>query len=110
MAKGFKQVNANDIIGTSFFNDTIETTVNELNRVFCKGISVKEFTGKVQYEWDLMYENGSTKIPFTIYDWKEYRAFSKDEAICFHIGARNGEESQIALKAVKEALAMGVKE
>lgn len=79
-----------DFYPTSFHGDTIESTVNILTERF--GPSEVGDLVKVQYEWSLIYNN---EIPFTLYDWKEYREIEPDELIEFHIGARNKEESKL---------------
>jgi hypothetical protein len=39
-----------------------------------------------QNEWEMQTEDGT---PFTIYDFKEYREYDKNEKITWHIGAIN---------------------
>lgn len=94
------KVSFDSIVGTSFFNDIIYTSVNKLKKRFGEPDEC-DLDGKVNYEWDLElriqeYENDTEyrSIPFTIYDWKEGR-IRKTDVIGFHIGARNKEESAI---------------
>lgn len=84
--------------GTSFFGATIKTTLSKLRKKF--GIETYNDNNgidKVNIEFDLVLElTPNLSIPFTIYDWKEYRKISDEEEIVFHIGARNKAESDIA--------------
>ena len=41
---------------------------------------------KTQNEWEMQTEDGTA---ITIYDYKEYREYSDDEKIEWHIGANN---------------------
>lgn len=71
--------------GTSFHGDTVRATVNQIIAV-CgepeyRGYSTSD---KSQYDWVMETEFGQV---FTIYDWKEYRNFGKDEVLEWHIGA-----------------------
>lgn len=92
-------------MGTSFFGDTVKSTVGELTKVFgypeCCGYDDED---KTQYEWDLSYDG----IPFAIYDWKEYHILKTHEKINWHIGARTQDESKMITEIVKEALKRGI--
>lgn len=89
---------------TQFFWDTVKSTVAELTKVFGEPECVGDCDDKSQYEWNLSYN----EIPFTIYDWKEYRTIDTNEKINWHIGARNQDESEMITKIVKEALKRGI--
>lgn len=90
-----------DVMGTSFFGDTLYTTVNDLVKKLDKEPEfIPDENEKVQCEWRLSYND----IPFTIYDWKEYRYFETNEKIEWHIGARNEDESELITKFLKEKL------
>ena len=68
-----KETDFNNVIGTSFYNRTINASVNELISIF--GIEpVKDFDNKTKFEWRLEYhdETLNKKFPFTIYDYNEY--------------------------------------
>lgn len=85
------------IYGTSFFNDGIATSVSELRKKFGKE-TFNDNNGydKTNIEFFMMLEiNQNISIPFTIYDWKEYRRIKLNELIYFHIGARNKAESDL---------------
>jgi hypothetical protein len=83
--------NSGNIIGTSFFNDTVNCSYNDLVRII--GLPQYEDNSgeeKVNYEWDCELEDGT---PFTIYDWKEYQRISNDQNIEWHIGAHSDMKS-----------------
>ena len=82
--------------GTSWHGDTIYTSVFLLTKLFGKPDSYGDVDDKSQYDWSLELEDGT---PFTIYDWKEYRKFDRDEHIEFHIG---GHRSLDTIKVRKE--------
>jgi len=89
----------NAFIGTSFFGDTIKANCNQLKDLF--GNYQESDPHKVNFEWDLLIKE--KEIPFTIYDWKEPWL---DEYMVteYHIGARNAEESKIAVDLVNQYL------
>ena len=70
--------------GTCFIFHTIRASVNQL----IKALGNPHYTGtedeKTQYEWDFRITKENSV--FTIYDWKEYREYSRDEIIEWHIG------------------------
>ena len=75
---------SNNTGGTSFHGVTLTTTPQQLIDV----LGEPDFFGndgsdKTNMDYSLETENG---IPFTIYDWKEYRPLQMDEKIKFHIG------------------------
>lgn len=88
--------------GTSFFDNTISATVNELIELLGEP-SDDSNTGqdKVNFEWEC--ETNSGKV-FTIYDWKEYRMIDTDEIIEWHIGAQNGTIAQVAQNEMEQLL------
>ena len=70
--------------GISFFGHTITTSKNKLEVILGKSDGPSS-DGKTNYNWLREY-NG---IIYSVYDWKEYRDFSDDELIDWHIGAKN---------------------
>lgn len=82
--------------GTSFHGDTVRATVTELTAVCGEPPHVGDSSEKSQYDWTMETENGQV---FTIYDWKEYRNFGKDEVLEWHIGAH---DSNTASKGATE--------
>ena len=98
--KIFNLSDPNLVNGTSFFGDTIRTSFKALEERL--GVAAYYFGDeKVTFELELETETG---IPFTIYDWKE-GWLSKSTTAYLHIGARNAEESHMALEAVKTIMA-----
>ena len=95
-----KKAKNTSIVGTSFHGQTILASVNQIKAVcgepsFCNpSAGVAPEHEKVTVEWDMLTQEVSDHYPgrpamiFTIYDWKEYREFSDDEVIEFHIGAK----------------------
>lgn len=82
-------------VSTSFYGDTIKTSCKELTELF--GNWHESDPEKVNFEWNLILDD---KIPFTIYDWKEYD-LKESDVINYHIGARNKEESSIIINVLK---------
>lgn len=80
--------------GTSFHGYTLNIKPNNLITLFGPYENPKD--GKVQTEWDLLYDN----IPFSIYDWKEYEDFEFDKVIEYHIGTHTEKESEIVYNAI----------
>ena len=74
--------------GTSFYNNTIRASVNELIEVIGEPCSQSKNDGqdKVNFEWNCEPDDDDV---FTIYDWKEYRILSTDEQIEWHIGGKS---------------------
>lgn len=98
MNKIFPLKNQDSIYGTSYHDDFVYASLDELERV----LGVKAFRyydDKVNYEFDLETEDG---IPFTIYDWKEGEYLPTDMKIHYHIGARTPEESKRVSEILKE--------
>lgn len=97
MKKTFKST-----CGTSFFSDTILTSINELKKInLYPTYEQNNGENKVNFRFDCETESGE---PFTIYDWKLYRPIGLDEEILFHIGASNQKASEQAKNELVEAL------
>ena len=71
---------------TSFYGSTVEATVNEMKEVLGNVMYYGIKDDKIQHEWEMEDENGHV---FTVYDWKEYRQYSNDDVIEWHIGGHN---------------------
>lgn len=85
--------------GTSFFNDTILTTVKTLKSKLGEPCDDNNSgSDKVNFEWRAKTDSGEV---FYIYDWKEYRRLRETEKITFHIGAS---DSKISKKAKQELI------
>ena len=85
----------------SFYGTTISATAQELIAAFGKPTH-EDNTGedKVNMEWSLQH-NGE---PFTIYDWKEYRAIHPTETIEWHIGGKSQAQTGKACQAIADQL------
>lgn len=82
--------------GTSFWNDTIYASANEICEKL--GVNITCYDGdKTTFEFELETETG---IPFTIYDWKEY-GVNEDTRVYYHIGARNAGDSRAVAEILK---------
>ena len=100
-----KLENYSQLDGTSFHGDTIETTPNTLIKL-SKSVEAEYFadnTGedKTNFVFEFLTDDG---IPFSVYDWKEYRQLGFDEVVTFHIGTHTGSDSKSAVKALKQIL------
>ncbi len=88
---------------SSYYGYYIYSTVEELETIFGSPDLIGGKDDKVQFEWllDLEISNSlgaSTKI--TLYDWKEYRKYDKDEVIRFNIGGSSEEITKLAKKEI----------
>jgi len=84
--------------GTSFHGATIHAKLRDLIDTFGPAHNHQSDTrDKVQNSWNLELEDGTL---FTLYDWKEYRAYDIDEIIEWHIGGHNSEDTTKALNAL----------
>lgn len=72
--------------GTSFHMSTVSATVNQLKQVLGEVRYTGDFDDKVQNEWLMELKNGDV---FTVYDWKEYKQYSNDDVIEWHIGGHD---------------------
>lgn len=88
---------------TSWHGYVVLSSINKLTELFGEPYNEGDETDKVQYEWNLEYDN----IPFTIYDWKEYRKINPYEIIDFHLGTKTQEDSDIVHKAITKAIKNG---
>ena len=70
---------------TSFSFIAFKATANELIKKFGTPTynHPEDYGDKVTREWELVLKDGT---PLTIYDWKEYRLYSNDEVIEWHVG------------------------
>jgi hypothetical protein len=86
--------------GTSFHGHVVHASVNDLVKI-CGEPYRGDVEDKVQYEWTMQTSKG---LPFTIYDWKEYRNYSNDEIIGWHIGGHRGIDAIAGMKELEDAL------
>lgn len=92
--------------GTSFYGSEFNATVNEVNDLL--GMEREgeiNIDDKVQHEWwcRCITENRET-FSCTVYDWKEYREYTNDETIGWHIGGKSKEQTEAVLEWIKENL------
>jgi hypothetical protein len=89
-------------VGTSFHSIVVHATVRQLREVLGQPVYECNDSGdKVNFEWEM--ETGSG-IPFTVYDWKEYRPLDEDEIIEWHIGTTTSRGSIEAANEIAEAI------
>ena len=94
-----KKAKNKEWLNTSFHGVTILASVNQIKEV-CGEPSFRNPSAgvapdyeKTTVEWHMLTQEVSEQpaprpaMIFTIYDWKEYREFSDDEVVEFHIGA-----------------------
>jgi hypothetical protein len=67
-----KETDFNNVIGTSYYDDTINANVNELVNII-GAEPIKDFCDKTKFQWNLEYysEILNKTFPFTIYDYNE---------------------------------------
>ena len=97
----------NTWMGTSYHGDCFLATINELKTIFDSPDRIGDKKDKVQYEWLLELEVSNilkTTAPITIYDWKEYRDYHKDDYIRFHIGGFSDKITKLAKKEIEKVL------
>jgi hypothetical protein len=88
-----------DATGTSFHGVTIRATVREMCRLLgTPKICTNYGTDKINFEWVRRTDTGDV---FTVYDWKEYRVLSEDDAIEWHIGSHTVDASEQAKKKIE---------
>ena len=90
------------VSGTSFHGDVVHASVNELKKILGEPVfSDNSGQDKVNFEWEMETEDGQ---PFTVYDWKEYRALDADEEIEWHIGGHDKITTTTALLEILDEL------
>lgn len=88
--------------GTSFHNDVLRATVDELIQVLGEPVyAANDGDDKVNFEWEGETDGGAV---FTVYDWKEYRRIGMDEEIEWHIGGHRKLDTLTALGEIRNAL------
>lgn len=67
-----KSIDLTNVIGTSYYNDTIYASVNELINILVVE-PIKNFNVKTKFQWTLEYHSEmlNKTFPFIIYDYKE---------------------------------------
>jgi hypothetical protein len=87
--------------GTSFYGHVFVTTPQRLIDLFGPAeCSNNDGEDKTNFEWTLMIGD----LPFTVYDWKEYRSLRMEEKIEWHIGAHSSFVASMALSAIARTI------
>ena len=87
MELAFTHVVGNRVSGTSWHDNVVRASVNELTKVLGEPSVVQnDGRDKTNYEWWMQTSNGDV---FTVYDWKEYRRIGTDEVIEWHVGGHS---------------------
>lgn len=111
-----KSIDLTNVIGTAYYNDTINASVNELVNIF--GIEpIKNFDVKTKFQWTLEYHSEilNKTFPFTIYDynedWDEYvgcatgvNDYLYTTKIDWHIGGKSGDDTILVKVWLKNKL------
>ncbi len=87
--------------GTSHHGQVFITSRADLEKVFGPPHYEDGPEEKVQAEWVFETQEGDV---FTIYDWKEYRHYSPQKAIEWHVGAHTSGAAHRALQEIEDAL------
>ena len=103
--KAVKLTSNDASFGSAFYGSVFYATTNELRKLFGQDIEGDPY-GKTQHEWGIDGEMDNDSIyEFSIYDWKEYREYSDDEIIEWHIGGENKTLTDAVKNKVEEMLA-----
>ena len=116
MNADIKSIDLNNVIGTSYHNDTINASVNELLNIL--GLEpIKDFDVKTKFQWILEYHSVilNKTFPFTIYDYNEDWESHTESAtgvndylyttkIDLHIGGKSGDDTILVKVWLKNKL------
>ena len=111
-----KSIDLTNVIGTSYHNDTINASVNELVNIL--GVEpIKDFDVKTKFQWTLEYHSEmlNKTFPFTIYDYKEDWESHTESAtgvndyiyttkIDWHIGGKSADDTILVKVWLKNKL------
>lgn len=100
-----KEIDFNNVIYTSFWDDKINANVNELIQIL--GIEpIRDFDVKTKFQWNLEYHSEilNKTFPFTLYDydenWKSYTEsatgvndYLYTTKINWHIGGKTADDT-----------------
>ena len=110
-----KETDKNNVIGTSFYNDIINASVNELINILHIE-PFKNFDNKTKFQWCLEYyfEILNKRFYFTIYDYKEdWDSYVESDDISddlyatkinWHIGGKCVDDTSLAKIALTNEL------
>ena len=97
--------NNTQLNGTSFHGGIIKTTPNDLIKlaesIGAEYNSDNSGEDKTNFDFRFMTDDG---IPFSVYDWKEYRPLSLSETIEFHIGTFSNSDSTTVVESLRKVL------
>ena len=116
MNADIKGIDLTNVIGTSYHNDTINASVNELVNIL--GVKpIKDFDVKTKFQWNLEYHSEilNKTFPFTIYDYNEDWESHTESAtgvndylfttkIDWHIGGKSGNDTILVKVWLKNKL------
>jgi hypothetical protein len=88
-------------IGTSFHDNTIQGSINQLSKVIGEPTKLKSGDGKAVFQWIL--ETDEDEV-ITIYDWKMYREVGMDEEIEWNIGGHSKKSTERAREEIIKLL------
>lgn len=99
-----KSIDLINVIGTSYHNDSIDASVNELVNIL--GVKPENFDDKTKFQWNLEYHSEilNKTFPFTIYDYNEdwdqhvgcttgVNDYLYTTKIDWHIGGKSGDDT-----------------
>ena len=103
MYTNFKPLQDTDRInGSSFHNDIIFATPNELRHILGEPtFETNDGADKINMEWCMEMLDGNM---FTVYDYKEYHVLHPNEQVEWHIGGHDRFSTQLAKTLLREAL------
>ena len=88
--------------GTSFFNDLIYATPNEMKYLLGEPtFEQNDGKGKINMEWNLEMEDGNV---ITIYDYKEHKPLHPNGRVEWHIGGNFRFDTHLAKQLLSEEL------
>lgn len=84
--------------GTSFHGHVFRATPQQLIDLFGPAhYSSNDGEDKTNFDWTMLLGG---EVPFTIYDWKEYRKLKMNEKVEWHIGAKDPYIAGLALSEI----------
>ena len=90
--------------GTSFYDDTVSATAQELIELIGPPTyDNNKGEDKVNLEWVCKNEYGET---VTIYDWKHYQPLAMNQLVNWHLGAKDSLQTTKAKRELEAALKM----
>jgi hypothetical protein len=91
-----------DASGTSFFDTTIDATIEQMVAAIGPAdCSDNGGGGKTNFDWARQTPSGTV---FTVYDWKYYRRLRSKEIVNWHIGGFDKESTEQARRELERLL------